>query len=130
MSEHSLRKRPEPAPAPESSLVAAKRAAVQYLHGQHFSIRAAARANNVLHHPLVHAHVQRWKGSELVEPPPATLETPNHLAPPESRKESPLLPEMPADVRSGMVRKALQLVNKGDCTLRAAADVVNLKCAD
>jgi hypothetical protein len=133
MSERSLRKRPEATPVVDRKRSVVQKAAVEVLQGFHGgSARQAAAHFQLSNHSSVAYWVDKYRGSELVQLIPAPDQTPIAA---EERSASPLLTVMPDEVKEGSVynrkqwvaKAAAKLVTSGECSMRAAAEMVAAK---
>jgi hypothetical protein len=146
MERRSWRKRKE-CPPVLSTAALAKRAALEVLQGAHGgSARAAAAHYNIPCHSHVQYYVNKWEdtevGSLLLASPMAVAGVASvaEVASPMADSPPPvsLLPEIPDEEKSKsksgtktwIAKQAGLLVQRGECSVRAALEMTNLKYAE
>ena len=143
-----LRKRSAPPPVQDTAALS-KRAAVEVLNGSHGgSARAAADHYALPFHSHIQYYVDKWRDSEVAELVALTGESAASQARAMAESPSPdsqiavtsptpesLLPSMPDHVRANsktsgktwVAKQAGLLVQRGECSIRAAMEMANLK---
>ena len=101
------------------------------------SVRVAATFYDFSNPSHIQYYVRKWKDSELVTALPVQdpLPTPARCPTPVEAALSPLLTDIPADVlgssqhalKQWLLKQAVVLVDMGECSLRAAAEMTNLR---
>ena len=114
-------------------------AAREIMQGQHGgSARKAAEHHGIEHHSSIQYHIDNWRESdlgEMIAQLPAAA--PEFRSPASDLSEPSLLADMPAAlqensrfcIRQWMAKQAAHLVSLGECSTRAAAEMVNHKYA-
>ena len=137
------RKRKE-CPPVLSTAALAKRAALEVLQGEHGgSVRAAAAHYNIPFHYHVRYYVNKWEDTEvssLVLASPMAVDQVDRVSSPmaDSPPPAPLLPAILDEERSKsksatktwIAKQAGLLVQRGECSVRAALEMTNLKYAN
>ena len=129
---YGLRKRKEPGMSIDTAGLV-RQAATEVLQGMHEgSARRAAVHHGLAHWSAIQYHVNNWRRSEMgslvTELPVSADSTPTSMA-----SEPSLLPDMPLevrqssrfDIRAWMAQQAANLVALGECSTRAASEMVN-----
>ena len=110
-----------------------RQAAAEVVQGMHGgSCRRAADHHGLESHSGIQYHVNRWRKSELGELV-AELPPTNDSSPTSDVSEPALLQDMPPEVsctsrfaiKQWMAKQAAQLVSLGECSTRAASEMVN-----
>jgi hypothetical protein len=134
MSERSMRKRPERVVQPTPGALAQK-AALQVIGGRFKGAREAAAYHNIDNYSLVTYYMRKFAGTDVATTlcTEATETTPEKSSDSGMRAASPLMPQIPTEVigksrffvKQWIAQQAAHLVNTGECTLRAAAELAN-----